>query len=342
RYSGGKTSFDWTCCTYDSLLVELTAGRRESGEELSYPRYEKETFISGGVPYTLSEPNVLLLDMPRYSVNGGEVKGPEEVLRADDKIRDILGIRRRGGGMVQPWVAAADKNPKDTVKLCYDFDSDIEYDGALLALESVEYATIKFNGKDVKADVCGWYVDEDSIKTVKMPKIVKGKNTLEITYRFGDVTQIESMYLLGDFGVENLGVSAKITALPEKLDFGSIVSQGLPYYGGNVTYHLTYKGAVGAIAVAKFRGVAIAVDVDGKRAGIISPTPHTLPLGLGDGEHKIDLTLYGNRFNTFGAMHNVDNFLWAGPASWRSKGNYFTYEHLLRETGIITAPRVLE
>lgn len=342
KYVGGRTEIFWECCVYDSILLELEAGRRELGECLAYPRYDKETYVFGGVKYTLSEPNVLLLDMPRYSLNGGEVCGPEEILRADNKIRDALGIRHRDGGMVQPWVSAADKNPKDTVTLIYDFDSDIEYDGARLALESVEYATIKFNGEDVDATPDGYYVDIDSIKTVKMPKIRKGKNELCVTYRFGDVTQLESMYLLGSFGVESIGEGARITALPDVLYFGDITRQGLPYYGGNVTYHITYKGKAGAIAVSKFRGALIAVDVDGARAGIISPTPHTLPLDLGDGEHKIDLTLFGNRFNTFGALHNVDKFRWAGPGCWRSKGNYFTYEHLVRETGILTAPRVLE
>jgi len=342
EYKNGKTEIFWDCCSCDSLLLELEKGKNEVGTVLLSRKYEKETYIFGGVPYTLSEPNVLLLDMPRYSVNGGDIKGPEEVLRADDKIRDELGIRHRDGGMVQPWVSAADKNPKDTVTLFYDFDSDIEYAGARLALESVEYASIKFNGESVKASPDGYYVDEDSIKTVSLPKIVKGKNELCVTYRFGDVTQIESMYLLGAFGVENLGSGAKITALPEKLYFGDITSQGLPYYGGNITYHITYTGKVGAVAVAKFRGAVVAVDVDGERRGLIALPPHTLPLDLMEGEHKLDFTLFGNRFNTFGALHNVDKFRWAGPGSWRSKGNYFTYEHLVRETGILTAPRVLE
>ena len=342
KYQNGKTVFMWSCCSCDSLLLEMKKGRETEGAVLTSRDYDKETYITGGVPYTLSEPNVLLLDMPRYSVNGGEIKGPEEVLRADNDIRDILGIRHRDGGMVQPWVVRPDKNPKDIVTLYYDIVSDIEYDGAKLAMESVEYATVSFNGASVPTTPDGYYVDIDSIKTLPLPKIVKGKNELCVTYRFGDVTQIESMYLLGAFGVEKLGSGAKITALPEKLCFDDITRHGLPFYGGNITYHITYRGAGAAVAVAKFRGVAIGVDVDGERKGLIAFPPHTVKVDMADGEHKIDLTLFGNRFNTFGALHNVDKFRWAGPGSWRSKGNYFTYEHLVRETGILTAPRILE
>lgn len=341
-YRGGKTEIEWSCCSCDSLLVELKAGRNESGVVLARRRYSKETYLDGGVKYTLSEPNVLLLDMPRFSVNGGEIMGPEEVLRADNKIRDILGIRHRDGGMVQPWVVRPDKNPKDKVALYYEFESEIEYTGAHLALESLEYASIKFNGASVPAVSDGYYVDEDSIKTVPLPKIIKGKNELEVEYRFGDVTQIEAMFILGAFGVKKLGSTAKITSLPDVLYFDDITSQGLPFYGGNVTYHLTFDGKCAAVAVSKFRGSAISVDIDGKRAGIIALTPHTLPVNVGDGEHTLDLTLYGNRYNTFGALHNVDKVVWAGPGCWRSKGNYFTYDHILHETGIITAPRVLE
>ena len=341
-YRGSMTEIVWQCCSCDSLLLELETGKNESGVTLERERYASEKHLDCGVKYTLAEPNVLLLDMPRFSVNGGEIMGPEEILRADDKIRDMLGIRRRGGGMVQPWVVSPDKNPKDKVTLYYEFDSDIEYKGAHLALEALDYAAIKFNGASVPAVSDGYYVDEDSIKTVPLPTIKKGKNELEVTYRFGDVTQLEAMFVLGAFGVEKRGSGAKITTLPDVLCYGDITSQGLPFYGGNITYHVTLSGKCSAIAVAKFRGVAIAVDVDGRRAGMIAFTPHTLPLELGEGEHKIDLTLLGNRYNTFGALHNVDKVVWAGPACWRSKGNYFTYDHCLRPTGILTAPRVLE
>ena len=340
-YNGGMTEIYWECGTYDSLLVELEPGTCEEGAVLEKPRYEKQKYLFGSVPYTLSEPNVLLLDTPRFSVNGADIQGPEEILRADERIRDQLGIRRRDGGMVQPWVVSADKNPKDTVTLYYEINSDIAYEGAHLALESVEYSTIVFNGLKVANIPDGYYVDKDSIKTVLLPRMKKGKNELVVTYRFGDITQLEAMYLLGAFGVKGTGERARITALPHTLGFGDITSQGFPYYGGNITYHVKCSGPVGAIAVSKFRGAAITVDVDGERAGIISQTPHTLALGLDESDHNIDLTLLGNRFNTFGAMHNVDNFRWAGPGSWRSKGNYFTYCHLVRETGIISEPRIL-
>ncbi|MBQ0125238.1 MAG: hypothetical protein KBS59_02820 [Clostridiales bacterium] len=347
EYANGKTLITWQCCTCDSLLLELAPGKSESGNAASmlYKRYTKETWLMDAVPYTLSEPNVLVLDIPRYSINGGEVRGPQEILRADNEIRDYFGLRHRDGSMVQPWVSRPDKNPKETVTLYYDFDSEIEYDGAELGLESVMYASVKLNGTDADMSVIGYYVDEDSIKKIRLPKIHKGKNTLEVTYRFGAITQLEAMYVLGKFGVEQYGTYAKIIPLPEKLCFGDITRQGLPFYGGNVTYHLSVctSGDFG-ISVPKFRGNAVTVDIDGKRAGMIAFTPHVLDVkDLGDGEHRIDLTLLGNRANTFGAMHCADEVgTWWGPYAWRRNGNYFGYEYRLKRTGILTCPKILK
>ena len=49
---------------------------------------------------------------------------------------------------------------------------------------------------------------------------------------------LEAMFLLGEFGVDVKGSTAVITALPEKIGFGDICSQGLPFYGGNLVYRI--------------------------------------------------------------------------------------------------------
>lgn len=341
KYKDGNTVVMWECCTYDSLLLRLEPGRNEEGKILGFPNIKSRIYLDHSAAYTLEEKNVLVLDYPKYSINGGEVNGPEEILKADDKIRDFFGIRHRDGGMVQPWVACADKNPKDKVTLYYEFDSDIAYSGAELALESIQYASVKFNGKPVAMTETGYYVDIDSIKKIALPDIVCGKNVLEVTYMFGDITQLEAMYVLGDFGVSNIGTYAKIIPLPEKLYFDDITKQGFAFYGGNITYHMEAETEDSCIfCVDKFRGSAVTVDVDGKRAGIIAYTPHILKIeGIGKGKHKIDFTLLGNRYNTFGQFHKTDEKMsWAGPGAWRTRGKGFCYERLLERTGILSTP----
>ena len=81
---------------------------------------------------------------------------------------------------------------------------------------------------------------------------------------------------------------------------------------------------------------------DGKEAGNIVTSPYRLSLGnLKKGEHKIDLTVYGNRVNAFGAVHNCDPMTeWFGPDVWRSEDDRWSYEYQLKPTGVLISPIV--
>jgi hypothetical protein len=191
----------------------------------------------------------------------------------------------------------------------------------------------------VDTAVTGWYVDK-SIKTVALPQIKKGENLLEVTLPFGKRTNTEWCYLLGDFGVNVAGRTKTLTALPEKLAFGSITTQGLPFYGGNVTYHLEAQGNSLCIEATRYRGALIGVSVDGKEKGKIVYPPYVLQISdLGEGNHKVDITLFGNRFNSFGAVHLTDiRHSWHGPDAWRSDEEHWSYEYCLRDVGILKHP----
>lgn len=345
-YENGKTVFRWVCSCDSSLLIELVPGKdtAEGGFVYIDKDYIKAEYPAHSASYTLSEPNVLLLDRPAYSINGGEFQPDTEVLKADEIIRRKLGLHIRGSQMAQPWIEPLDKNPKDKVTLRYTFESDMEYEGAHLALEAPEYTTLTFNGEPVPMNIDGYYIDEASIKTVPLPTIRKGSNEILVELRFGDITPLEAYYVLGDFGVEHHGFYSKITAPQEVLYFDDITSQKLPFYGANITYKMTFTGGgKKTVEVSKYRGAVIKVFLDGVCKGYIDFPPHRLYLGdLADGEHVLELVLYGNRMNTLGQLHNTDdNIWWSGNGAWRTKGRFWTDEYMLHPTGILTAPRIL-
>ena len=345
-YQNGKTIFPWVCSRDSSLLLELVPGKDETGDGFVYieKSYSKAEYPAHSAAYTLSEPNVLLLDRPEYSINGGEMQPALNILKADDIIRRTLGLHIRGNQMAQPWIEPLDKNPKDRVRLRFTFDSDIEYEGAHLALEAPEYTEITFNGQKVPVQVDGYYIDEASIKTVPMPKLKKGENELILDLRVGDITPLEAYYLLGNFGVEHHGIYSKITSLPDKLYFDDITSQKLPFYGANILYSMKFTGGgKKTVEISKYRGAVIKVYVDGECKGYIDFPPHRLYLGeLAEGEHTLTLEFFGNRMNTLGQLHNTDdNIPWAGNGAWRTNGRFWTDEYMLYPTGIMTAPRIL-
>ena len=337
EYKNGCTVIAKTLYDFDSLLLRLDDGRAEPAAEPAKITYEKEIKVPALVPYTLSERNALLLDMAEFALDGGEYQPEEEILRLDNVCREALGFVERGGSVAQPWVLDPEVI-EHSVTLKFTVNSEIAYSGAELALEDAEKAKIRMNGKDVPVNITGWYVDKD-IKTVPVPEIVKGENIIEITLPFGKTTNTEWCYLLGDFGVRQIGRTAVITPLPEKLAFDTITKQGLPFYGGNITYHLEAEGSGMLIKAARYRGTLIGVCVDGEEKGKIVYPPYSLQIdGLSEGSHKVDITLFGNRYNGFGPVHLTDESRsWHGPNAWRDD-NQWSYEYVLRDIGIKASP----
>ena len=180
-----------------------------------------------------------------------------------------------------------------------------------------------------------------SIFKVKLPDIVKGTNILLVTLPFGETQNLESMYLLGDFGVKVMGRDAKIIALPEKLYFGDIVNQGLPFFGGNITYKIpvTVKNNHLSVCTSFYRGALITASLDNKEIGKIIYPPYKAETDAENGEHILSLKLYTNRFNSFGSVHLLDKMeRWQGPDAWRSEGNRWSYEYVFKRTGILKTP----
>ncbi len=344
--ANGRTEVRTRMYDYDSLLLWLapatqmtasvcTAGAAAAGKPLKLPVK---------VPYTLSEPNALLLDMAEWALDDGAWQPCEEILRLDNLCRDTLGWAHRKKEVTQPWVSP---EPPFThfVRLRWHIFSEIDCTGAKLAIEQLDKASIRFNGQAVDNTADGWYADR-AIKTVALPPIHAGENLLEATVPIGERTGVEWAYLLGDFGVQVSGRSVKLIPAAKELAFGDITVQGLPFYGGNITYHIPVVTDGGALRIrsSQYRGVlqTAALD-DGAEQSIFLP-PYTAALGApAAGAHTVHLTLYGHRRNGFGPVHLADRAdKWFGPIAWRSTGDRWCYDYRVVEEGVVTTPEITE
>ena len=135
----------------------------------------------------------------------------------------------------------------------------------------------------------------------------------------------------------------KIVPIPELMAFDSITYQELPYYGGEITYHIDVeleRDGVLSLRTPHYRAGVIAVSVDGKRAATISKMPYTACLGkYSRGKHRVDITAYISRHNCFGHIHNANSkFRWLGPECWSTVGDTWTYEYRLLPEGLISSP----
>jgi hypothetical protein len=136
--------------------------------------------------------------------------------------------------------------------------------------------------------------------------------------------------------------------VPAKKDlvFGNITVQGLPFYGGNITYHIPIETNGGDIQIrsSQYKGIMQSVTLDdGKEYPAIYP-PYTVKFdSVKAGKHVLHVTLYGHRRNGFGPVHLANlKETWIGPQAWRTTGEAWCYDYMICEEGILTTPEIKE
>ena len=73
---------------------------------------------------------------------------------------------------------------------------------------------------------------------------------------------------------------------------------------------------------------------------MIALSPYTCRFEISEtGWHKIKIRAFGNRVNTFGAIHDCDEKeVYFDPNAWRTQGDDWAYEYQLKTTGILKKP----
>lgn len=342
-YEKGRTVLRYAFYAYDSLLIELTPGRAEAGEDAPAEKKFDYYALWHLVEIALSEPNVLLLDTAQYAFDDEENwRDEEELLRADDAFREELGYPLRKKEVAQPWVVP-DEPITHHLRLKFTVHSEMEIKAPQLALEKAESVEIAVNGCPVDNASVGWFVDE-SIKKVQLPDLPAGDSVIELTLPFGRRSNVEWCYLLGDFGVRVQGAEKTVIPPVRRLGFSDWTTQGLPFYCGNVTYKIPVRVEKDTltIRVPQYRGSVLGMEMDGVRQGDMAYAPYEYTFtNLQPGEHEVGITVYGNRVNGFGCVHNCDDSTsWFGPDCWRSEGVRWCYEYRLRKSGLLVSPQI--
>ena len=342
---GEFTRFERTFHAHDSLLLRLLPGAQadapEAMDDGCDPQW-KQLRMPQPMAIHLEEPNVLVLDQAQFSLDGEPWQMSEELLRVDNIARLRLNRPQRMGHFAQPWVTKNDDPEWGTHTLALRFFLDLRtpVSGAHLALEESGHAVISLDGDLLPTKSDGWYVDH-AIHTIPLPPMEKGVHALTVTYDYGRPLNIENLFLLGNFGVTVEGSMAHVTALPKRIAYGDITRQSLPFYGGNLTYEIPVQAGENGLKlkIPQYRGAVVDVALDGVFAGKIAYAPYECVIPCAPGEHRLQITVYGNRVNTFNALHNCnDANTWYGPDSWRSTGDEWCYEYRLKPCGLLIAP----
>ena len=349
----GLLRFETRMAPAGSRLFVISSQR----EELSAPPEFVETRkidLSGAAWQTqLSEPNVLVLDRARRRVADGEWRGPQEILRADTRIRESIGLPARGGQMVQPWARPPQQEgPSAAIELLYTFEVEQVPPGPLfLAMEQPERLEAAINGRPIAAEgESGWWVDP-AIRMLPLDvgMMKRGRNELLLQGTFDGDSNLEAIFILGAFAADVAGVQARIIGPLAPVHFGDWTVQGLPFYGGSVIYRTQCQAEAAEgervfVEVPKFAGSCVRVLVDGKEAGIIGWQPYEVDITefLSDGQAaEIAVEVVSHRRNTFGPLHHVEAApAWVGPAEFTTDGQQWRDDYNLVPCGCLSAPRL--
>ncbi len=306
----------------------------------------------GAVNIFRDEPNAFPLDVPEYSLNGGEWKRAKDILKVDDAIRDFAKWPHRGGTMCQPWTQKeTSESKKVDIGLKYSFDiEDIPAGPCHLVMERPEKFTVVLNGCEVKHDEGeGWWID-NSFKRILVPSRIlrKGSNELLLTTRYGQKDNLEAMYFTGEFGFRWAGGTKPVIAkLPTTLKVGDWCEQGFPCYSGAITYSMELdvnadSGKKIVIEVPEWKGALVKVYVNGKKAGNIAWKPYEIDITsfAVKGINKIEIEVVGTRRNLLGPLHlNVKYPKWTGPWQFKQQEDW-TDEYVRFPYGLMGEPSV--
>lgn len=344
KRADGWTIYEKRFYDQDSLLLRMTPASEAfcacaaEDEETPVPvcRFLKK------MDYELDEPNVLLLDRAEYALDCEPWHPSDDILRLDNIVRERLGWPLRGASVAQPWVES-DLTTPHTLHLRCLFRSKIPVKNVQLALENAASAIVYFNG--IRAmHIDGWYVDK-CIGKMALSDVVPGDNVLEVSIPYGRRVNPEAMYILGNFGVKVKGIYRTIIKRPRRLTFGDITREGLPFYGGNLTYQIRAEIEPGRyqLQVSNYRAALLRVNVDGTDLGVIAYAPYKVSFEIREsGTHTIEIKAFGCRINTFGQVHQaVKTITWWGPDSWRTRGVMWSDEYAFWPQGVLKSPELL-
>ncbi|NLD73614.1 MAG: hypothetical protein GX649_12975, partial [Chloroflexi bacterium] len=309
---------------------------------MRYGRGLRGTYLGPACAFSRTDPNVLVLDACRYRLREGEWSEEMEVWRAQQAVREALGMRPVFyNGLPQRYGWALEPHPADGADLTlrFAFDVDVVPAGTVyLLVEGAPWFTLRLNGRPVPTEVVGHYLDR-AFHRVPLPALREGENVLELQCAYTNYMELEDCFLLGDFGVTQ---DRRLTREPALLHFGDWTSQGYPHYAGSMIYHggLDCDPAEGPVRVflGEYEAVDVAVHVNGAVVGHIpwaaasglDITPH-----LRTGHNDVGIEVVSSPRNMLGPLHlATGREPWTDWRSFRRTDETFTPHDVLKAWGL--------
>jgi hypothetical protein len=282
---------------------------------------------------SLDDPNALTLDTAQVRLDG-DWSGSMHIL-------DAHGVIARAG-VGSPFA------------LRFAFRADVRPDGPVyLVLESPERFDVAVNGQSIASADDGWWTDISFRKLDVSAAVQAGRNEVVLGGTFARDTELESVYLIGDFGVAGRWLQEEnrcngqvfyryapdfyVTALPGAVEAQhgvggpavDLTAQGLAFFAGRARLRqVVTLPALSGRVVLEMRNLHAAVAhvyVNGRQMGAVAWPPHQLDIakGVRPGENVIEIELVSTLRNLLGPHHlSGGDLARTGPKEFRDKSRW--------------------
>lgn len=293
--------------------------------------------------------NSITLDTCCYSIDNGQWSGPVSVIRLQEILLELQ----------KP--CAVD------LKFQFEIDMDLDENQEFYAvIEDAEKYRVTVNGQEVSTRYCGWWKDKAFHKVNVKPYIVNGFNVLtmhvdfcqpqkvydvlfgehvyeteknKITYE----VELESIYLLGDFGVYSKSPFRQadrgamvtdgpfvIKNRPKKFTGSDFTTEGLLFFAGTMklsqrlSIHIE-EGKRVLLDFGKQNAPLVKLYVNGRLVKESLWAPYTADITdyISEGENMICFELYASNRNLLGPHHHIDGECYnVGPESFTGRWSW--------------------
>jgi len=270
-------------------------------------------------PYTVSrtEPNLLPLDFGTVSINGGTFSARLPVFQLRNRVLKHFDLLDKQD--YQPYVLDQKKIKlprKRRINLRFSFRVKDLPESIFLALESADRYTVYINGKEIAMLPDAWLIDRSFKKTEITAEVKKGRNTIELATDYQLNTEIEDLYLAGDFGVQFIENKPVITSEPSTLKAGDWCTQGYPFYAGSLVYRKEFicmpdEGKQTLLNLEGVKASVCAVRLNGSKRRLIAWAPWQVDVTdeLQTGKNLVEIEVTATLRNVMGPLHNSESSL---------------------------------
>lgn len=211
----------------------------------------------------------------------------------------------------------------------FNIKSGLDKKSLKAVIERPELGRVLVNGKELKPISGKWWLDK-SFSVFDIGHLVnEGINKIHfITEPMQVHAEVEPIYILGDFNLQTAEEGWTITEQKENLDFGSWKEQGMPMYGGEVSYKKTIdvddKQDNYWVKLREWKGTVAVVKINGETAGVLSSAPYVQDISehLKEDDNLVEVIIVGSLKNTLGPFHNNPEPGMVGPFHFRNVKKY--------------------